>query len=33
MYLYDDGLITHSEFEDLRADAIADELSDQRECS
>lgn len=33
MYLYDGGLITHSEFEDLRADAIDDELADQGECS
>jgi hypothetical protein len=33
MYLYDDGPITHSEFEDLRADAIDDELTDQGECS
>lgn len=33
MYLYDDGLITHTEFEDLRDDAIDDELSDVGECS
>ncbi len=33
MCLYDDGLIKHSEFEDLRADAIDDELTDQGECS
>ncbi len=33
MYLYEDGLITHGEFEDLRADAIDDQLSERGECS
>lgn len=32
MYLYDDGVISHGEYETLRADAIDDELSDIAEC-
>lgn len=32
MYLYDDGLITHNEYEVLRADAIDDEVNDVSEC-
>jgi hypothetical protein len=33
MYLYDDGTITHDEYELLRSDAIEDELNDTGDCS
>jgi len=32
MYLYNDGLINHDEFEILRSDAIDDEVNDIAEC-
>ena len=33
MYLYDDGTITHDEYESLRRDAIEDELNDTGDCA
>lgn len=33
MYLYEDGTITHDEFEALRSDAIQDELEDTGDCT
>lgn len=32
MYLYDDGVISHQEYESLRADAIDDQLNETGDC-
>ncbi len=32
LYLYHDGVISHSEYESLRQDAIDDELADTGDC-